>query len=118
MSQVLGASPTLCASASTICRYYNISYAHKSAYTSGHYVHRIHTWYCKDTVKFGNIQCSISLVLQWQQTRVKTPTVREILGLKLKCLWSEIGQQNLRTECYIDQYNMDRQQVFTVPTML
>jgi len=38
---------------------------------------------------------------------VQTPTVRGILGLKLKQLWSEIDEQNMRTECQIGAVRID-----------
>ena len=79
------------------------SYANESPLTSGHYIEC-----ARGTVDIGKIwRDSMPCISSFTTTTNtgQTPTVRRILGLKLKQLWSEIGEQNhalnIRTECQI-----------------
>jgi len=82
------------------------SYAYDSPLTSGRYIEYACTRYSRLAVKFGKIQRFVSGFTTATNTG-QTPTVIRILGLKLKQLWSEIGEQNMRTECQIGAVRID-----------
>ena len=98
----MSASPASCASISPICCYYKQLCPCKSFDLRALLIIIMHAvqGYRRHMVKLARF-IAMNLRFYNGYKHGSIPTMRWILGLKLKRLWSEIGEQNMRTECQI-----------------